>query len=69
MALTSSDLVTIDAAIASGAMRVQFSDGRSVTYHDMNGLLAARGLILQQIAAAEAATPVPRMVRVVHVRT
>lgn len=67
MAFTAADLSTIETAIATGAMRVKFADGREVTYQSGADLLAARALILGDINAS-AATPPSRMVRVVHTR-
>jgi hypothetical protein len=68
MAFTSSDLATIDAAIATGALRVKFADGREVTYQTGADLLRARALIQSEVLAA-APSPPSRMTRVVHVRT
>jgi hypothetical protein len=67
MAFTSSDLSTIDAAIATGALRVKFADGREVMYQTGADLLKARALIQAEVNAASA-TPPQRMTRVVHVR-
>lgn len=67
MAFTAADLSTIDTAIATGAMRVKFADGREVTYQTGADLLRARALIQSEIAA-ESATPPQRLTRVVHVR-
>lgn len=52
MAFTASDLATIDGAIASGALKVRFADGREVTYQDIAGLMRARSLIQSDIASA-----------------
>lgn len=68
MAFTSTDLATIEQAIATGALRVRFADGREVSYQSGADLLAARALIAAEISAASA-TPPARMTRVVHVRT
>jgi len=67
MAFTSADLATIDAAIATGALRVKFADGREVVYQTGADLLRVRSLIVGQISAS-AANPPARMTRVVHVR-
>ena len=67
MAFTSADLATIDAAIATGALRVKFADGREVAYQTGADLLRARALIASEISAS-ASTPPARMTRVVHVR-
>lgn len=67
MAFTAADLSTIDAAIATGAMRVKFADGREVTYQTGADLLKARALIQSEVNA-DSATPPQRMTRVVHVR-
>jgi hypothetical protein len=68
MAFSSSDLSAIEEAIATGALRVRFADGREVSYQSGADLLAARALIANEISAS-AATPPARMSRVVHVRT
>lgn len=67
MAFTSTDLATIEAAIAEGALRVKFADGREVTYQTAGDLLRVRAAIMADINAASA-TPPQRMTRVVHVR-
>lgn len=68
MAFTSTDLATIETAIATGALKVRYADGREVTYQSAADLLRVRGLILSDINAS-AAAPVSRTTRVVHVRT
>lgn len=67
MAFSASDLATIEAAIATGALRVRFADGRQVDYQSGADLLKARALLLAEISAASASPP-QRMSRVVHVR-
>lgn len=67
MAFTSADLSTIETAIATGAMRVKFADGREVTYQTAAELLQVRAAILSDVNASSA-TPPQRMSRVVHVR-
>lgn len=49
MAWTTIDLATIEAAIASGTLRVQFAD-RMVQYHTVTELLKARDAIKQSIS-------------------
>jgi hypothetical protein len=51
MAFTSADLAAIDAAIASGAMEIRFSDGRSVQYRSIDELMRARALIAGEVAS------------------
>lgn len=53
MALSSTDLDKLDAAIAQGALTVEFN-GRRMTYRSVDELLAARAHVAAQIAAAEA---------------
>lgn len=67
MAFSSSDLATLEAAIASGALRVRFADGRQVDYQSGADLLRARDVMRAEINA-ESATPPQRISRVVHVR-
>jgi hypothetical protein len=45
MALTTADLTAIETAIASGVLRVRFSDGREVQYQSLTDLLKAREFI------------------------
>lgn len=68
MAFTAADLSAIETAIATGALRVRYADGREVTYQSVEDLIRVRGLIQSDIAAS-AATASRRMTRVVHVRT
>lgn len=53
MALSSTDLDKLDAAIAQGALTVEFN-GRRMTYRSVDELLAARSHVAAQIAAAAA---------------
>jgi roadblock/LC7 domain-containing protein len=50
MSFTSSDLISIDSAIASGELVIQFSDGKRVQYRSIDELMKARGLIVNEIA-------------------
>ena len=68
MAFTSADLTTIEEALATGALRVRFADGREVLYQNAADLIRVRGLIVQQLAATSASPP-SRTTRVVHVRS
>jgi hypothetical protein len=68
MAFTSADLATIEAAIATGALRVRYADGREVTYQSADELLRVRAAIQSDVTASSA-TRSARMSRVVHVRT
>ena len=68
MAFTSEDLSTIETAIATGALRVKFADGREVTYQTGADLLRARDLIQSDVAVSSNA-PSQRVTRVVHVRS
>lgn len=54
MALTQTDLDSINAAIASGELSIRSSDGKQVTYRSMDDLLKARALAEGDIAAAAA---------------
>lgn len=53
MALSSTDLDKLDAAIAQGALTVEFN-GRRMTYRSVAELQAARAHVAAQIAAAAA---------------
>ena len=55
MAWTATDLATIEAAIASGTLSVQYAD-RSVTYRSIPDLLKARDAIKAAIDASAGAT-------------
>lgn len=46
MAWTQTDLDRIDAAIASGELTIQHSDGRRITYRSIQELKEARAMIL-----------------------
>ncbi len=50
MAYTSTDLENIEAAIASGALRVKASDGKEVEYRSMKDLLAARDYVAARLS-------------------
>lgn len=59
MALTQTDLDSINAAIASGELSIRSSDGKQVTYRSIDELLKARDLATADIAAA--ASPAGRL--------
>lgn len=52
MPFTSTDLAAVDAAIASGELRVRFDDGRQVEYRSVSELLEAKRLIHADLDAA-----------------
>lgn len=56
MAFTAADLSTIEEAIATGALRVRFADGREVTYQSADALIRVRALIQGDVAAGAATT-------------
>lgn len=56
MALTQTDLDSINAAIASGELTVRNRDGAMVTYRTMDELLKARQLAEADIAKSAGAT-------------
>jgi hypothetical protein len=58
MALTQTDLETLDAAIAQGELRVEMA-GRSVTYRSVGELIAARNHVAS-VLASEGVTGGPR---------
>lgn len=51
MAWTDSDLDRIDAAIAANTKSVTFSDGRQVTYQDVDKMLQVRQAIRAELLA------------------
>ena len=55
MAYTQTDLDNIDAAIASGELRVQV-DGRDITYRSIDDLIKARGFAATQMTSASVST-------------
>ncbi|MBU6167136.1 MAG: hypothetical protein KGQ52_13560 [Alphaproteobacteria bacterium] len=64
MPFTSTDLDSIDSAIASGVRRVTFADGRTTEYQDADAMRAARALIVSELSKqdqAAAGTPPRRM--------
>ncbi|MCW3477356.1 phage head-tail joining protein [Limobrevibacterium gyesilva] len=67
MAFTAADLDTIEQAIATGALKCKFADGREVFYQTTTELLRARDAI-SQVLAGQAAAPPSRMTRVIHNR-
>lgn len=52
MAYTSADLAILERAVASGVMRVRYSDGKEVTYRSTDELLRAIAVVKAQIAQA-----------------
>lgn len=58
MAFSQADRDTVATAIATGALRVRYADGREVTYQDGADLRAALALIDAELAGSSAtATP------------
>lgn len=55
MPFSSTDLAAVDAAIASGELRVSVN-GRDITYRTVGELTEARRLIVAEIAQADAAS-------------
>lgn len=53
---TADDLANIRACIASGVMKTRFADGREVTYHSLDQLLAAEKAIAAQVELAARTT-------------
>lgn len=58
MALTQTDLDSINAAIASGELSIRSSDGKQVTYRSIDELMKARDAVLAEIAST---SPTPRL--------
>ncbi len=55
MSYTAEDLATLERAVASGVMRVRYSDGKEVTYRSTDELLRAIGVVKGQLAQASGA--------------
>ena len=49
MAWTQTDLGAIEAALASGELTIQHSDGRRITYRTIQELKAARALVKEEL--------------------
>ncbi len=49
MAWTQTDIDRLDAAIASGELTVQHSDGRRITYRSIGELKAARAMVQREV--------------------
>lgn len=63
MAYTEDDLAAVKAAIASGAERIRYADGREVTYRNVGELTRAKALIEAELAALSLQTrPATRLV-------
>lgn len=45
MGFTQADLERLERAIAQGAKRVRYDDGREVEYHSLSDLLKAKGIV------------------------
>lgn len=56
MAFTQSDVDTLKAAIATGAMRVRYADGREITYRSQAELERALGMAQNEAGAAAPAS-------------
>jgi hypothetical protein len=57
MAYTSEDLTKVEAAIASGVMRVRYADGKQVDYQSVADLIKARDLIKRTLEAVAGTRP------------
>lgn len=53
MAYTSSDLQELKDALASGALSVQFADGKRVQYRSISELMRAIQFVERELSAAE----------------
>lgn len=61
MALTQTDLDNLDAAIATGELRVEFN-GRMVIYRSVDALIRARQHVLAVLAGTVTSTPPTRRI-------
>lgn len=59
---TDADLVALDGAIATGALKVRYADGREVTYRSLADLRSIRDEVKAALDAAFAAMAKPRRV-------
>lgn len=57
MALTQTDVDTLERALATGTMRVRFADGREVTYRSSTELLEAIRYTKDQVAKTGGTKP------------
>jgi len=57
---TDADLTALDAAIATGAFKVRYADGREVTYRSLADLRSIRDEVKAALDAAFAASMKPR---------
>lgn len=57
MPFEQSDLATLDKAIKAGVRRVRYADGTEREYQGMKDMLAARRLIVSEIATASGTAP------------
>jgi hypothetical protein len=55
MSYTTDDLAALERALASGVMRVRYSDGKEVTYRSTDELLRAIAVVKGQMAQAAGA--------------
>ena len=52
MAVTQADVDALDAAIATGALRVRYADGREVTYRSLAEMREIRGMLVAQVSGS-----------------
>ena len=68
MAFSQADLDAIDKAIASGAVRVDYPGGGSVTYRSLADMRATRSDIAKAVAALAGASQKPKRIKVYAVK-
>jgi hypothetical protein len=61
MAFTQADLDALDAALRTGAMRVDFPGGGGTTYRSVAEMLRIRDMIAADVAKVAGTTPVRRL--------
>lgn len=53
MAWTNQDIVTLEAAIASGTRKIRFADGREITYHSLQEMLQLLDRLKGEVGARQ----------------
>jgi len=61
MAYTQADLDAIDAALKSGAVRVEFPGGGATTYRSVDDMLKVRKMMSEDVASTNGTKPIRRL--------
>ena len=68
MAFSQADLDAIDSAIKSGASRVDYPSGGSVTYCSLSEMRSVRSMIADAVASANGTEKKPRRLKIYSVK-